>query len=136
MVEESISAAQYNARPVTRLLVVDDDRITNRILQAQLKARGYEVDSASDGEQALEQTTRFRPDLLFLDVAMPGIGGLEVLERVKAQEPDLAVIMMTAYGTEEVAIEASDVAPTTTCASPSSRRNSKLYWSERWRGCD
>ena len=106
MVEESISAAQYDARPVTRLLVVDDDRITNRILQAQLKARGYEVDSASDGEQALEQTTRFRPDLLFLDVAMPGIGGLEVLERVKAQEPDLAVIMMTAYGTEEVAIEA------------------------------
>jgi serine phosphatase RsbU (regulator of sigma subunit) len=88
------------------LLVVDDDRVTNRILQAQLKARGYEVDSASDGEQALEQTARSQPDLLFLDVAMPGIGGLEVLERIKAQEPDLAIIMMTAYGTEEVAIEA------------------------------
>ncbi len=106
MIEGSVSAPEYSGRPVTRLLVVDDDRVTNRILQAQLEARGYEVDSASDGEQALEQSARFHPDLLFLDVAMPGIGGLEVLERLKGQGPDLAVIMMTAYGTEEVAIEA------------------------------
>src|SRR5262245_31410979 len=94
------------AAPVRRVLVVDDDPGINRLVQARLTSRGFEVSSATNGEEALARIGEAPPDLIFLDVAMPGIGGLEVLEQVRAQGLDLAIIMMTAFGSEEVAIEA------------------------------
>ncbi len=94
------------ASPVHRFMVVDDDPISQRLVQARLRARGYEVDAVGSGEEALEKIENFRPDLVFLDVSMPGIDGLEVLERMRGRGLDLAVIMMTAFGTEEVAVEA------------------------------
>ena len=94
------------ARPVRRLLVVDDDRLTNRVLQIRLQKKGYEVGSADGGEEALRMLDTFCPDLVFLDVSMPGVGGLEVLREVRTRELDAAVVMMTAYGTEEIAVEA------------------------------
>ena len=94
------------ASPVHRFMVVDDDPISQRLVQARLRARGYEVDAVGSGEEALEKIEDFRPDLVFLDVSMPGIDGLEVLERMRGRGLDLAVIMMTAFGTEEVAVEA------------------------------
>jgi phosphoserine phosphatase RsbU/P len=96
----------YGAEPVRRFLVVDDDRLTNRLLQVRLGSMDYEVLSAGSGEDALKIFEREAVDLLFVDVSMPGIGGLEVLERVRSTGRDVAVIMMTAYGTEEVAVEA------------------------------
>lgn len=96
----------YGAHPVRRSLIVDDDRLTNRLLQVRLSNLGYDVLSAASGEEALDVLDREDVDLLFLDVSMPGIGGLEVLERVRATGSDVAVIMMTSYGTEEVAAEA------------------------------
>ncbi len=98
--------ARHGAAPVTDCLVVDDDRVTNLLLRRFLEKRGYRVTSAASGEEALEILRSSRPDIVLLDVSMPGIGGLEVLERVRTRELDVAVVMMTAYGTEEVAIEA------------------------------
>lgn len=95
-----------SARPVRRLLVVDDDRLTNRVVQARLQKQGYEAGSAYGGEEALGMLDEFRPDLVFLDVSMPGVGGLEVLREIRARKLDAAVVMMTAYGTEEIAVEA------------------------------
>lgn len=89
-----------------RALVVDDDPDINRLLRVRLRARGYEVESAADGAQALAAIERFRPDLLICDVSMPVMGGLEVLDRVRADGRDIAVVMATAFGSEKVAIEA------------------------------
>lgn len=99
------AAGEFGA-PVSRALVVDDDPDINRLVQMRLKARGYLVDSAANGEQALERLDRSSPDLMFLDVSMPGLGGLDLLERINPRQRDLAVIMMTAFGSEQVAVDA------------------------------
>jgi serine phosphatase RsbU (regulator of sigma subunit) len=105
MAEEALPPNDAATR-VSRVLVVDDDPDINRLLRARLAALGYRVEAAANGEEALAQLAATPPDLMFLDVAMPGIGGLEVLEQVRAQAADLAVIMTTAFGSEAVAIEA------------------------------
>ncbi len=92
--------------PVVRSFVVDDDPVSNRVVQARLSALGHTVASVTSGEEALEKLADFRPDVLLLDISMPGLNGLEVLEKIRSRKLDLAVIMMTAYGTEKVAIEA------------------------------
>lgn len=91
---------------VERVLVVDDDPFINRLLAARLATRRLEVDSASNGEEALEAVEDHPPDVVFLDVSMPGISGLEVLRRLRHDERDLAVVMTTAFGSEEVATAA------------------------------
>jgi serine phosphatase RsbU (regulator of sigma subunit) len=92
--------------PVSRALVVDDDPFIGRLVEVRLKGRGFRVERAEDGRAALEWLEREPVDLLFLDVSMPRMGGLEVLEQVRARGLDLAVVMMTAFGSEDVAIEA------------------------------
>lgn len=89
-----------------RVLVVDDDPDINRLLRVRLATRGYEVDAAFNGDEALVRLDQAPPDLLFLDVAMPGVDGLQVLGHVRGKALDIAVIMMTAFGSEQVAIEA------------------------------
>lgn len=89
-----------------RVLVVDDQPDIGRLIRVRLKARGFDVDSASSGDEALDRVDAELPDIMFLDVAMPGTGGLEVLRSIRQRELDVAVIMMTAFGTEQVAIEA------------------------------
>lgn len=103
---EELRMIEDAALKVTRVLVVDDDPHINRLLQVRLKTRGYEIGSASNGQEALDLLESFQPDLMFVDVSMPGIGGLEVLGQVRATKRDTAIIMMTAFGSEEVAIEA------------------------------
>jgi len=99
--------SEESAVDVSRVLVVDDDPDINRLLRVRLKSRGFQVDGASNGEEALRLLDEgMRPDLMFLDVSMPGIGGIDVLKHVRAEGLDVAVIMMTAFGSEEVAIEA------------------------------
>lgn len=89
-----------------RALVVDDDAGINRLVAVRLKTRGFDVDSATNGEDALRRVVNGHPDLVFLDVSMPGMSGLDVLQHLRSQELDLAVIMMTAFGSEEIAVEA------------------------------
>ncbi|WP_420455312.1 sigma-54-dependent transcriptional regulator [Rubrivirga sp.] len=91
----------------TRIFVVDDDRHYARLLSYRLdKAAGHEVSVFHSGEDALDALDRLRPDLVFLDIMMPGIGGMETLRRLQLFEPDLPVVMISAQGTAEVAVEA------------------------------
>lgn len=83
---------------MSRILIVDDDELLLELLQFKLEARGYEVVSARDGEAALQQVVAEPPDLIVLDMMMPGIDGLVVLQRLK-QSPETAaipVVMLTA----------------------------------------
>ncbi len=91
---------------VNRVLVVDDDPDINRLLRTRLSARGYTVVGAANGEEALSHMQMEPPDLVFLDISMPGMSGLEVLDCIRAESLDLAVIMTTAFGSEQVAIDA------------------------------
>jgi two-component system, OmpR family, KDP operon response regulator KdpE len=69
--------------PATRILVVDDEPQIRRALEINLRARGYEVDTADDGEQALELAARHHPDAVVLDLGLPGIDGVEVIRGLR-----------------------------------------------------
>ena len=88
-------------------MIVDDEAAVRRLLCRQLEDRGYEVNEASDGADALRtlQSTSF--GLVIMDIRMPGMDGLEALARIKKMDPRLPVIIMTAHGTTETAIEAT-----------------------------
>ena len=88
------------------ILVVDDDADIGLLLCDRLQAMGHEVQAAADGEAALAAISRDLPMLVFLDIEMPKINGLEVLRRIRKQWPELPVIVMTAYGTVARAVEA------------------------------
>jgi sigma-B regulation protein RsbU (phosphoserine phosphatase) len=91
---------------IPRVLVVDDDQEIHRLLRARLEARGYQVESASSGEEGIAKLRDLNPDLVFLDVAMSGMTGIDVLDFVRSQRLDVAVILTTAYSSEQVAIAA------------------------------
>jgi adenylate cyclase len=86
-----------------RILVVDDTAANVRLLEAVLRPRGYEVLTAGSGPEALDSVTRDRPDLVLLDIVMPGMDGYEVCRRLRATSAGavLPVVMITASGTEE-----------------------------------
>jgi DNA-binding NtrC family response regulator len=92
--------------PRGRLLVVDDEATARRALSTLLRDDGYEVDVAASGEEALEHLARAAPDMLLTDVRMPGIDGVELLTRAKALDPQLAVVVMTAFGNVKDAVRA------------------------------
>jgi DNA-binding response OmpR family regulator len=84
---------------MTRVLVVDDDPTVREVVVSYLKAEAYEVSDAGDGESALVKIHQERPDLIVLDVMLPGVDGLEVCRRVRAVS-QVPIIMLTALGTE------------------------------------
>ena len=88
------------------VLIVDDEKNYPPILAAILQEEGYETLTANSGQDALEILKHSDVDLILTDYKMPTMNGIELLERVKAEDPDLPVIMMTAYGTVEKAVEA------------------------------
>ncbi len=88
------------------ILLVDDDANLRRILAHHLEHAGYAVKSASDGRDALALLASELPDLLLTDIRMPGMDGIALLAEVRRANPDLPVLMMTAYGTIQDAVEA------------------------------
>lgn len=88
------------------ILVVDDERTLARSIKLFLGEQGYEAEVAENADKALELLDRLRPDLVFLDVCLPGMSGIELLKRIKEFDSNVAVIIMTAYGTIEGAVEA------------------------------
>ena len=90
----------------TRILIVDDELIMRESLAGWLERDGYRVDKASSGEEALDRLKEIRFDIILLDIKMEGMSGLDVLRRVKEDDPDAAVVMITAYGSISTAIEA------------------------------
>ena len=83
------------ARPA-RILVVDDDESVTNMLRRALSFEGYAVSTAADGHDALRKALEFAPDLVVLDLMMPGIDGVEVCRRLRAGDPQLAILMLTA----------------------------------------
>jgi DNA-binding NtrC family response regulator len=90
----------------TRFMVVDDELIVRESLAAWLEMEGVTVDRAESGEQALDLMQQSVYDILFVDIKMPGIGGFGLLEKVKKSFPSTLVVIITAYGTVEHAVEA------------------------------
>ena len=91
---------------VPSVLIIDDDQEIHRLLRARLEARGYQVSAASSGEEGIIKLHEVHPDLVFLDVAMSGMTGIDVLDVVRSRRLDVAVILTTAYSSEQVAIAA------------------------------
>ncbi len=79
-----------------RILIVDDEQSVREVLGEYFTEQGYSVDSAGGGEEALALVQRSTPDLVLLDVRMPGIDGVETLRRIRGIAPDVSVIMVTA----------------------------------------
>ena len=94
------------AKPRGSILVVDDEPAMRLLLSSVLKDEGHDVTAAASGEEALQLIARRHYHLLLTDLKMPGISGLDLLERVKRDDPGTAVIILTAFGTVEGAVEA------------------------------
>ena len=89
-----------------RVLVVDDEENLRVVLRALLRRHGYEVETAANGDEALSLVDAFGPDFVLTDVRMPKMGGLDLLATLKAKGNDATVIVMSAYGNMDMAIEA------------------------------
>ena len=92
-----------------RLLVVDDDEASCRLIKASFTAEGLGVSMAHDGPAGVEKAVRDRPDVVLLDVRLPGLDGLEVLEQLKAKLPSLPVVMLTASRDVKTAVRATQL---------------------------
>jgi two-component system, NtrC family, response regulator AtoC len=90
----------------TSILIVDDEQLTLRTISRALREEGYEVLLAETGERALELYAEERPDVALVDVVLPGLDGIEVLRRIREQNPAAMVLMMSAYQIVERAVEA------------------------------
>ncbi len=88
------------------ILLVDDDANILTTLSMRLEAMGYQVATAADGPSAIETASRINPDLMLLDLRLPGMSGLEVLDAVKSARNDIEVIMLTAQSSVETAVAA------------------------------
>jgi len=92
-----------------RVLVVDDDLTVAEVVLGYLRRDGFEAAHAADGLEALRIAAAAPPDIVVLDLMLPGIDGLEVCRRLRAERPDLPVVMLTARGEEEDRIAGLEV---------------------------
>lgn len=81
-----------------KLLIVDDQKGIRRLLSEVFQEYGFAIESCANGMKALELIPEFMPDLLIMDVKMPGLSGIEVLRKIRQTDMQLRVILMTAYG--------------------------------------
>ena len=89
-----------------KILIVDDEPFNLDLLEQELSDLGYAVVRAETGAAALTQIDKIAPDLVLLDYLMPGMNGIEVLQTIRKTQNDLPIVMITAYGTIDLAVEA------------------------------
>lgn len=94
-------------RNIPQVLVIDDDAVVGHSFERVLTEKGYEVDMALSGEEGLKDMDTTDYDVVFTDIKMPGIDGIEVAERIKKKCPWTPVVVITGYGTEENEARAS-----------------------------
>src|SRR4030042_4761987 len=88
--------------PNARVLIIEDDEETRSLLKDFFAEEGFETDSISTGYDAFEILTKKLFDVVITDIRMPGLPGLDILPRIKKIQPEVAIIVITAFGTEEV----------------------------------
>ena len=88
-----------------KILIVDDEPSNRKILAQELTHKGFIVDTAFGGKEALAKVTSSPPDLVILDYMMPDLSGLDVLKEIRKNGSDVPIIMITAYGSIERAVE-------------------------------
>ena len=93
----------------TRILIVDDEEIVRESLSAWLEKDGYTLATSPDGETAIDRIRKERWSILLVDLKMPGIDGLQVLEQAKKLQPEAAAVIMTAYATVDTAVAAMKI---------------------------
>ncbi|MBW2028695.1 MAG: response regulator [Deltaproteobacteria bacterium] len=89
----------------TRVLLVDDEKHFVELLAERLALRGYDVETTLSGEEAVDKIEHYNYDVIILDVAMPGMDGVETLREIKRRKPLIEVIMLTGHATVESAVE-------------------------------
>jgi len=89
-----------------KILLVDDDAEFAKALAERMESRGLDVDTAESGTSALEQIEKSSYDAIILDLAMPGLDGIETLKRLLKRQPELQIILLTGHATLEKGIEA------------------------------
>ena len=92
--------------PAERVLIVDDDPSMRTALMESVRRLGYDVQGAIDGTDAVDRVGRFKPWLVVTDLKMPRLGGLDLIKEIKSRSPQTLMVLMTAYGTVETAVEA------------------------------
>ena len=100
------------------ILIVDDNPINLQVLSGILEQENYKVRAALSGEIALRAVEGGVPDLVLLDINMPGMSGLEMLPKVKAERPNVPVIMITAYGDDATKRKAAELGAAGLIAKP------------------
>jgi two-component system, NtrC family, sensor kinase len=90
---------------MARILVVDDEESIRNVMRMTLELDGYEVSTAGDGPTALDIFEKENPEVVLLDVRLPGMSGIEILDRIKAINPDSEVIIITGHGDMDMAVE-------------------------------
>jgi two-component system response regulator (stage 0 sporulation protein F) len=101
-----------------KILIVDDQFGIRLLLNEVLQKEGYQTFQAANGVQALDIVTKHSPDLVLLDMKIPGMDGIEILKRMKVIDQDIRVIIMTAYGELDMIQEAKDLGALTHFAKP------------------
>ena len=91
---------------IQKILVVDDDNLSRQFLVEAVKSLGFQVAIARDGNEGFEQARNASPDIVLTDLRMPGSDGLQLVERLKNEMPGLPVVVITAHGTVETAVQA------------------------------
>lgn len=104
--------------PLTKVLIVDDERGVRDLLSSQLSRRGYAVRCAASGEEAVAAAREERFQLAMCDLNMPRMNGLQVMDRLKSQDPDIEIILATGYATVENAVEAMRLGATEVLQKP------------------
>ena len=92
--------------PKSRVLVIDDDAAIRDSLKMTLEYNGYEFIGAATGQEGLSMAEREAPDLVLLDIKMPGMDGMDVLSRLRSMSEGLPVVMISGHGTTTTAVDA------------------------------
>ena len=90
---------------MARILVVDDEESIRNLMRMTLELDGYKVSTAADGPTALEIFEKENPEVVLLDVRLPGMSGIEILDRIKAINQDAEVIIITGHGDMDMAVD-------------------------------
>ena len=109
-----------------KILIIDDDSSLRRVLEYNLQQEGYDVVTAADGESGLRLFTEKSPALVITDLKMPGMGGFQLLAAVKELSPATVVVVLTAFGAIDTAVEAMKLGAFDYLTKPFNREELKL----------